>query len=62
MIIECLTQLLKIFFQLAFKEYEQALEILNWEDLNGNDKINATNFENAARFTLNGRNVSLSLI
>ena len=43
---------------MASKEYEQALEVLNWEEgMNGNEKILTNSYENVANFSLNGRNV-----
>jgi hypothetical protein len=42
---------------LASKEYEQALEILNWEEMNPNEKISPSCFDDATNFSLNGRNV-----
>lgn len=47
---------------MASKEFEQALEILNWEEHNSGDKILINAFENVVAFTLNGRNVKLFLI
>ena len=48
----------------ASKEYELALEVLNWEEFNQNDNKNLINSlnENNINFVLNGRNVSLTLI
>jgi hypothetical protein len=43
---------------MASKEYDQALEILNWEEgINGNEKILINSYTNVSNFTLNGRNV-----
>lgn len=46
--------------KVALKEYEQALEILNSDEIV--DKILLNSFENVSNFMLNGRNVSVSLI
>ncbi|RNA05744.1 cell division cycle 16 -like protein [Brachionus plicatilis] len=45
----------------ACKEYEQALEILNWEGDNLGLKVLINNLENAVSFTLNGRNIKAAL-
>jgi len=43
---------------MASKEYDQALEILNWEEgINGNEKLLMNSYGNVANFSLNGRNV-----
>lgn len=42
---------------MASKEYELALEILNWEEHNLGDKVLINAFENSVSFALNGRNV-----
>lgn len=46
---------------LASKEYEQALETLNWEEINSSEKIMMTCYDNAAEFTLNGRNIEAAI-
>ena len=44
--------------KMASKEYDQALEILNWEEgINGNEKLLMNSYGNVANFSLNGRNV-----
>ena len=46
----------------AAKEYEQALEILNWDEQNLSDNKNLINsFESSINFALNGRNIQAAI-